>query len=57
MSQDVKIKKKQVWKNGELEVRVSRLNKEFIFYYPKQGGGAEQKLPRDKFVSQFKLVE
>ena len=53
---DVKVRKKQVWKGTEGEVRISRLNKDFIFYYPKQGGGAEQKLGRDKFLSQFTLV-
>jgi hypothetical protein len=57
LAQDVKVKAKQVWKNNEGEVKVSRLNKDFIFFYPKQGGGAEQKMAREKFVSQFTLVK
>ena len=56
MAKDVKVRAKQVWRSGEGEVKVSRLNKDFIFYYPKQGGGAEQKMDRVKFLSQFTLV-
>ena len=51
----MKIKKGQVWRrksNGE-EIKVSRLNKQVIFYYPKMGGGAEQKVPREKFLEQY----
>lgn len=53
-----KIKKGSVWaKKGETApaVRVSRLRKTEICFYPYTGGGAEQKLPRDQFLHFYEL--
>lgn len=55
-----KIKKKSVWsKKGETtpSVRVSRIRKEEICFYPYFGGGAEQKLNRDQFLHFYELCE
>ena len=49
-----KIKKGSVWENGDgTVVRVSRLRKDFILFYPATGGGAERKLRRVVFENRF----
>lgn len=51
----MKIKKKSMWRHKQTgaEIRVSRLRKNEICFYPKSGGGAEQKLDRDAFLARY----
>lgn len=53
----MKIKKKSVWRDKQgNEIRISRLRKDEICFYPKDGGGAEQKLKRDAFLARYEPV-
>jgi len=54
----MKIKKKSEWRDRQTgeAIRVSRLRKNEICYYPISGGGAEQKLKRDAFLARYEPV-
>jgi len=51
----LKIKKKSMWKHRETSavVRVSRLRKTEVCFYPKDGGGKESKLEREDFLAEY----
>lgn len=51
----MKVKKKSVWKHRETGdvVRVSRLRKTLVCFYPKDGGGKEFRLEREDFLAQY----
>jgi hypothetical protein len=53
-----KVVRDQVWlgTNGYGTVRVSRVAKNAVFFYPKQGGGAEHRKSREDFLRDFVLV-
>jgi hypothetical protein len=53
-----KVTSGQVWlgTNGYGVVRVSRVAKNHVFFYPKQGGGAEHRKAREDFLRDFVLV-
>lgn len=53
-----KVTSGQVWlgTNGYGSVKVSRVAKNYIFFYPKQGGGAEYRKSRADFLRDFVLV-
>jgi hypothetical protein len=54
----VKVESGQLWKgtNGYGTVKVSRVAKNHIFFYPKEGGGAEHRKAREDFLRDFILI-